>query len=262
MNYNTHTLSIDVSNNDRDIELLYNEPYELVSSHQNTIRIIVNRFIRSGLFRPAELEEIVQYVNEKLLADKLPKMQQQYDRTYFVVTYLSRIVNNLCLEYARRNKTVPVGTVPLDHADPPVDPGTSADDSLLIRDECRNLEVILKMYGGNRARTLLYLKALYSVRTTHEDLSAVFPGISNEDIADMTNRYQAGSHTDKEIYELLTDLSNRYERKQITADATRKWIQAKITEIIGLLNGVPQESNHNKETLKILFQKYCESVPD
>jgi hypothetical protein len=254
-----------LKNNDNDIELLYSNPHELITVHQHTIGIIVAKFVYSGLFTPAERDEVIQYVNEKLLSDKIKKMQKQYNRQYYVVTYLSKIIYNLCLEYSRRvraGQTESTGLEYIDSIPANEDPVTG---NIIIEQECRRLEVILNMYHSSRPRIELYMKALFGCGITTDDVNSVFPDISDEDRIQFIERCNPVSDldhiTDKEIYALLSTISNRYDKKNNTEDAIRKWIQTKLSEIINLLNGVPKESEYDKETLKILLQNYYQETP-
>ena len=60
----------------------------------------------------------------------------------------------------------------------------------------------------------------------------------------------------KEIYRILTPFLNRYEKKENTDDAVRNWTEVRIQEIIEVLNGRGRGATYDKETLKILVEKY------
>lgn len=247
-----------VQNNEQNIHLLFNDPNAFLEVHQTTIGYIVNRFIHTGFFEVSDRDEIIQYVNEKLLRDKIPKMQQQYDRSYFVTTYLSKIVHNVCLEYARANHRKRRQEVSLDVYQLETANTDNVADALVIEEEKKKLRTILRMYHKNQARIELFLKVLFGVGITDEQLISLYPTASSTDIHELTARCNATSDldrkTDKELYEALTNFINKYEQKKNTPDALRKWLDTRIAEIIHLLNGTPKTANYDKETLRILFQ--------
>jgi RNA polymerase sigma factor (sigma-70 family) len=252
-------------NNDNEIDLLYNNPKELLALHQDTIGFIVMKFVHSGLFTYTNKEDVIQYVNEKLLSGKIARMQEQYNGKYYVVTYFSKIVYNLCLEYSRKERAGYVESTGLEHIESQISDEVPITERIIIEQECRRLKAILSMYNTSRPRTELYIKALFGSGITSDEVRAVFPTISEEDRTLLIERCSPSSDldriTDKEVYALLTELSNKYDNKSNSDDAVRKWIQIKISEITELLNGIPKVSNYDKETLKILFEYYYEVTP-
>jgi hypothetical protein len=61
--------------------------------------------------------------------------------------------------------------------------------------------------------------------------------------------------TDKEIYGLLTPILNKSDGKESSDDAKRKWVDARIGEIVQLMNGKHGTNPYNKELLKILVER-------
>ena len=45
-----------------------------------------------------------------------------------------------------------------------------------------------------------------------------------------------------------------HENKSNSPDATRKWIEIKINELIDIMNHKTRTSNYDKETFRILFE--------
>ncbi len=248
-----------MSKNDYDIHLLLKDPNRFIEEHQKTISYVVNKFVYTGLITYQERDDVVQFINEKLLTDKLSKMQKQYRPTYFVVTYFSKIVHNLCLEYSRKQRSSKrIEDFSIDISQTDVASPGDVSQQVLIDEESRRLGTILRMYHKDRHRIELVLKALFGIGIDREDLLDLYPGASENDINRLRKECNPTSDsdnkTDKQLYKVLTGFLNKYERKQNTPDALRKWTNVKITEIIDLLNEKPKTSNYNKETLKILFQ--------
>lgn len=245
-------------NNEYDIRLLFNDPNTFVEEHQKTIQYVVNKFVYSGFFSYNDRDEIVQYINEKLLSEKIGKMQKQYSANYFVVTYLSKIVYNLCLEYSRKRRTAVREDTYHDITQLDISNNEDLSSNVMIDDESRRLDTILQLYHKNRKRIEVFLRIFFRIGVDYEELRQLYPNAAEPEINKVLQICNPVSDhdnkTDKELYETLTAFINKYENKQNTSDALRKWINAKITEIIDLLNGKPKTANYDKETLKILFQ--------
>jgi RNA polymerase sigma factor (sigma-70 family) len=247
-----------VRNNDFDIHLLRNDPNAFIEEHQKTITFIVNKFVASGFFNHGDRDEIIQFINEKLLAERIAKMQKQYKANYFVVTYLSKIIHNLCLEYSRKQRTSLREEISADISRLEIADNDSTVSNLLIEEESQRLDTILKMYHKHGKRIEVILKIFFAIGICREDLLQLYPNARERDINTVLNKCNPVSDldakTDRELYETVTQFINTYEKKQNTPDALRKWMNVKITEIIELLNGNPKTANYDKETLKILFQ--------
>jgi len=257
-----------VRKNDLDIHLLFNDPGGFVEAHQKTIQYVVNKFVLSGFFTYHDRDEVVQYVNEKLLTGKIEKMQKLYNRNYYVVTYLSKIIHNLCLEYSRKFRSRSRENTEIDISTLDITENADANSNIIIEEESRRLDAILSMYNKSRPRVELFLKILCGVGFREDDILSLYPEANRKDVERLVHQCTPASDhdkkTDKELFGSLTNFINKYDRKKNTADALRKWIAAKIDEIIQLLNGEPKTSHYNKETLKILFQfrdKYLQSRP-
>ncbi len=245
-------------NNDHDIHLLFNDPRRFVETHQKTIQYVVNKFVLTGFFTYHDRDEVVQYVNEKLLTGKIEKMRKQYNRNYYVATYLSKIIHNLCLEYSRKNRSRNRESTGIDISSLDVTENADAESNIIIEEESRRLDAILSMYNKSRPRIELFLKILCGAGFKEDEILSLYPEANRKDVEKLVHQCTPASDhdkkTDKELYGALTYFINKYDRKKNTADALRKWIAAKINEIIGLLNGDPKTAHYEKETLKILFQ--------
>ncbi len=251
-------------NNDFDIHLLLKDPNTLIEEHQKTIACVVNKFVYTGLFSYHDRDEVIQYVNERLLTEKITKMQKQYKPQYYVVTYLSKIVYNLCLEYSRKHRTGNREDTTVDISQTDIPDNDDFSRHIMIQEESRRLDSILKMYYKHHKRIEVFLKIFFGIGITHDDLLQLYPEADEKEISVVLQKCNPTSDidhkTDKELYETLTQFINKYEKKHNSSDALRKWVHAKMTEIIVLLNGNPKTANYDKETLKILFQFKYENL--
>jgi RNA polymerase sigma factor (sigma-70 family) len=243
-----------MTDNEKDIEMLLSDPRGLISKYQETIRIIVRKYIASGLFKPAEFEDVVQEVNVSLLA-KMPAMQAQYNGISLLRTYLSVIVRNICLkehERLRRNSEVDLETIDeiVNH--------DRVEDRLALAREVRRFKTIVELYRKQRPKLLLCLKLRYRIPVTQEDLVGWFPQLHHADRSELLHRFgdnydEVGDH---DIYKVLTPIINRLEEKANSPDALRKWTDSKIQEILRLLNGSREQAKHTSETLRTLVDDF------
>jgi hypothetical protein len=247
-----------VRNNEQDIHLLYNNPHSFIEEHQKTIEFVVNKFVFTGFFAQSERDELIQFVNERLLSEKIRKMQQQYRPAYYVVTYLSKIVHNICLEYSRKKRSGNREEITGDLDRLNLKDTEDITNKLLVDEEVQRLDNILSLYHRQRIRVEIFLKILFGIGVERDEIRLLYPKASDASIEELTARCDPLSDldkkTDKDLYTALTQFCNRYENKNNTADALRKYIQAKMSEIIELLNSPPHRTSYDKETLKILFQ--------
>lgn len=247
-----------MNHNNLNIHLLYNDPNKLIEDFQPIIRIIVGKFVRSGYFKSHETDDIIQSINVKLLDTKIKKMQAQYNYSCYLSTYFSKVVYNLCLELKRKMKRVT--SLNLDE----IEIGTydsQIEGRVYIEEELKKLSTILKLYHKSQARLELCLKLIFRISLRNEDVRKYCPHCSAEDFKALLGNFGSESKdfTDKEIYEIVTPIFNKYEGKKNSADALRKWVKTRIDEIIKSLNGIPKQANYDMETLKILVRKFFET---
>jgi RNA polymerase sigma factor (sigma-70 family) len=234
--------------------LLRADPHGLVVRHQNTIHMIVRKYILSGMFGWEEFDDVVQAINEALLG-KMPRIQAQYNGSTLVRTYLSSIIRNICLKLHQQRRREPR----IDRLD-----GSLAADSVSVQEryviehDILMLSAILQQYDVQLPKLLLCLKLRFRIPLTRDDAVRYSPGCSEEEYSDIMEAFggEYQSMTDKQIYAVITPFINRTERRIVTHDAVRKWIHARLQEIMELLNGSPPTSSYDEESLKILVEDY------
>jgi RNA polymerase sigma factor (sigma-70 family) len=243
-----------MTENDKDIGLLRSDPHALILKYQETVKIIVKKYILAGVFRASDFEDIVQEVNMALLA-KIPAMQLQYNGTSLFKTYFSVIVRNICMkEHAKTNREVKIEqediTGFIDRA--------HVEEKIVLEKEIQRFRAILSLYYRQRPKLLLCLKLRYRIPLTPEDINLWNPKCSFSDREMLLENF--GSNFDRkddvEIYKIITPVMNKNEKKSNSIDAVRKWTDSKISEIIQLLNGNPKKMNYNEDTLKTLVDDF------
>jgi RNA polymerase sigma factor (sigma-70 family) len=243
-----------MTENDKDIGLLRSDPHTLILKYQETVKIIVKKYILAGVFRTSDFEDIVQEVNMALLA-KIPAMQLQYNGTSLFKTYFSVIVRNICMkEHAKTNREVKIEqkdiTGFIDRA--------HVEEKIVLEKEIQRFRAILSLYYRQRPKLLLCLKLHYRIPLTPEDINLWNPKCSFSDREMLLENFGSNfdGKDDVEIYKIITPVMNKNEKKSNSIDAVRKWTDSKISEIIQLLNGNPKKLNYNEDTLKTLVDDF------
>ena len=243
-----------MTENDKDIGLLRSDPHALILKYQETVKIIVKKYILAGVFRASDFEDIVQEVNMALLA-KIPAMQLQYNGTSLFKTYFSVIVRNICMkEHAKTNREVKIEqkdiTGFIDRA--------HVEEKIVLEKEIQRFRAILSLYYRQRPKLLLCLKLRYRIPLTPEDINLWNPKCSFSDCEMLLENFGSNfdGKDDVEIYKIITPVMNKNEKKSNSIDAVRKWTDSKISEIIQLLNGNPKKLNYNEDTLKTLVDDF------
>jgi hypothetical protein len=238
----------------KDIDLLYKNPDKLIEKYQITIDIIINKYLQSGYIKYADKDDLKQDINEELLL-KIPKIKSNYNGTCSLNTYISAIIRNICLEKFRKEKRAPkkIGAEVI--ADQIIH--NSAIDNLAMADELERLKVILVLFDKYQAKLELCLKLLFRIPVCEEDIYN-YLGVNKLD--DLENILKILNNeftlTDNHIYDILTRIFNKEDNKYNSPDAIRKWIKARIDEIIYLMNGNPKRANYDKESFKLLVELY------
>ncbi len=240
--------------NEKDTSLLRDDPQGLVVRYQKTIHVIVRKYIGSGMFAREEFEDVVQAVNEALLG-KLSRIQAQYNGSTLVRTYLSSIIRNICLKIHQQRTREPrtdrlVGSLAAG--------SVGMQEKYVIEHDILMFRAILQQYDVQLPKLLLCLKLRFRIPLTPSDVVQYSPRCSEQEYGEIMavfgGEYQA--MTDKQIYEVVTPFMNKTERRSVSHDAVRKWIHARLQEIIELLNGSPPTSSYDEESLKLLVEDY------
>ena len=238
--------------NQRDIELLKNNPYQLILELQGLIDIIINQFIRYGRFNFAEHKEIKQQISEELL-NRISKIQSQFQGKSLLRTYISVIIRNICNEIIRKKGNINF----ISFEEINVNMASSETiNTLLFEEEMDRLKKAMNFYYKQKSKLILCLKLKFKMPFDHEDFKSVFKDIARSEFEKFICLVNPYEHCpDKAIFIALTDIFNKYENKKNMPDTLRKWINFKISELMDVLNGSPPSSNYDEETFQILFEK-------
>lgn len=246
--------------NQYEVQLLLNNPNELVTYYQEVIEIIVVKFVSRGFFMSEEKMDIIQNINEALLAKKMGSIQRNYNGSVLLSTYFSRVVYNHCLEIARGRKgslKVASEEILVNRANDEI----SADKRMILKDEINRLMIIIKGVLFPDLRLRLALKLYSRVPLSMIDFQGVL--IKEDEVFKHFKKIffkPFDELNDKEVYKKAIPFLNKITGKQTDADSMRKWMNMQIDKIIDLQNGKPPRSKHSRETMRILLQMYFESL--
>ncbi len=244
---------MDDRRNSVDIDLLHSNPHALILSYQDTIRIIVKSYIGSGMFPPADLEDIVQHVNRELL-ERIARIRSQYNGTSLFRTYLSNIIRNSCLSLRKQRARQP-SFVEIDESRLPPGP-SDVDKDLLIEQDILTFRAIIEQFYSERFKLLLCLKIFYRIPIQRQDIITWWRACPENDMTVLitATRDHGKKITDIQAFELLKPLVNKAENTSSSAASIRRWTDERIRVILRLLNGSPPRSAHTRETLGILLE--------
>jgi len=246
-------------------ELLFRVASEYLERNQSVIRCIAMKFKGSGLFTGCQIDDVIQHVNERLLTDILEKMKSQFRPICRLQTYFSKIVRNLCLEYAEicNKRNIQERKVDFSRAQFGTQETTSAE--VAFGEIFEQLEALMNLYGNRRQRIELFFKISLRLGITEEDVLRCYPACSQN----ILDRFMLSfNHTgtpritkDAEVYMRLIPLVNELEGTESTADAIRKCVNRKFDEIAEILNVAPINAALNRQTVKLLLEKYYSEFP-
>jgi RNA polymerase sigma factor (sigma-70 family) len=238
--------------NATDISLLRTDPHGLILRHQETIRIIAKIYIDSGMFHPAELEDVVQHVNVRLL-EKMRVIESNFDGSCLFRTYLSQIIRNACLNLyeseTRQPQLYRLEGEGIAHREDP-------NRKLLVEHDIRVLTAILDQFNTQRSKLFLCLKLYYRIPIRRQDVLDWWPQCPPEHLHYLLSTFghDFGDSPLNEIYQRVQPLLSEREKRSIPVDSLRRWVDERINQIIHLLNGSPPDAAYDRKTLGILLE--------
>jgi hypothetical protein len=236
-----------------ELSLLRKDPASFIQECQFIIRKCIDAYRIKGMFAKTDEEDLTQSINEELIR-RLPQIENQYNGKVLLNTYVSVIVQNICLKIHRDAAKV-IETMPLDEAS---EFAYETNYDILIKDEIERLSAILELFHTQRKRLVVCLKVYCRLMFDEEEILNYFPDISEYDknilMAAFCGPYDEMSV--EEIFSIVTVILNKYEGKNNQWDSTRRWTQDRLNRIIMLLNGNPPRHTYTEESFKILLDNY------
>ncbi|MBC8490236.1 MAG: sigma-70 family RNA polymerase sigma factor [Bacteroidetes bacterium] len=268
--------------NNHEIQLLQNDPGKLILLYQDLINIIVRKIlIDPGYFNSQDKDDLAQQVSESLLL-KVPVIKEKYNGMSLLRTFFSVIIRNICREIRRselKQETV-YRVSEYDATELPEKKTiykkkfqsteikenylrthkSETEKEIVYKSEFKNFESILRTYSKKRAKIELCLKVIYRIPVAMADIKR-YSGSADEEKNNEILKLSGSNEkvTNQEIYEKLTRFFNKYENRQNSNDAIRKWFEQKTGELIMLMNGNPPQAFYNTETFQYFVEKYYDN---
>lgn len=245
--------------NGKKRDLLFNNPNQFLLENQYVIKIIVARFIRYGFVYSDERDELIQFINARLLHGILRKMKEQYNPSFCVSTYFATEINNLRKEFLNKYKKNN-NLISIEDFSSPEQHLSEEQLKLLINEEIERLEIILRLYHSKKKKVILALKIKYHITIEVEDISDLsnMPVDELEKIFMMDNNQLWQFKTENQIFDYYAGLIGKFNEKKLMGELFKHWTYTKINEIIQLLNKDGKESSYDQETFGMLFEKYSD----
>ncbi|TVQ12002.1 MAG: hypothetical protein EA364_09370 [Balneolaceae bacterium] len=161
-------------------ELFFRDSSSYLEKQQSRIKAIVLKFVRSGLFRYNESRDVIQHVNERLLTGLFDKMQAQYNRSFKLQSYFSKIVCNLCLEFAKKEGRRRAHEKNTDFGRFQISSDESIMAGLVLREIYRHLDTLFAFYGRKRHRIELFFRILLRTGISERDVRRCYPHCSDD----------------------------------------------------------------------------------
>ena len=250
-----------LSQQDKDIELFSQNYPAFVVACKPLLEKVVNRFAFGGSFSLDEREDIQQEITEHLLK-KEESLQSQYQGKAQLKTFITQIARNKCIEIIRAKnvRKTEDGQQIVSTGLPAIDPTATNANPLLevaLKRECKRLHIYLEMFGQQKPKVRMSLKAFAHLELTVVEIKAFCPKAKEENYETLLLLLSDKSRTkilDKDIFAALTTVINSCESKQRKADAIRIWLLGIADELARSLNK-SGETSYDRETIRLLFER-------
>jgi len=237
--------------------LLMKDPGTLVLLYRNLIR----KYIFKRHIIKEEVEEIVQEVITRLLKEKIRAIRKRFNfdnprlptfTSYFMVTIRNIYIDILRKESRGKN---------LVESDSEIETigdtkRTDMINTLILEEEFKKLNALLKLYHKTAPRLNLTLKIKFNIPLEESDVLRCFPDCSEEDMIHLLKQGGSKRFTGRKSMEKIVPVFNKYEGKSNNPDTLRKWISTKLEELKRQMNHVHPQRPYNNSTISDLIVLY------
>lgn len=225
--------------NDIACKMLQKQPFDLVCSkeYQQSVLKIVRKFKQKGGFLQDTEADVVQEITTIILEQRITYMQKNYAPKYGNVKhYFEKVVYNLAVEqvrksHKRQNFSQDLAKAPLQRV------GRSRSNDTLS-DELKKLALFMNKTGRQSAKLYILFKMYSRAIINKQDFLNYYPDLQKEELNQLLEVFgQNYAHfDDRDLYAKLYPLINKVENKKNSADAVRKWLGSRITELNDWMN--------------------------
>lgn len=231
-----------------------NKPGELISEYQGLIRGIVLKYQKGGYIAARESSDLIQEVN-RLLLERLEKIQKQYNGKSSLRTYIAVIVKNICREKFRKLSLIEEPQSPEYYR---IEESQPMLDNILLREEYQRFRKVIRLMFKDGARFLLIFRFMYSLKIDEKlvlELDSEINEVKLREILKVLNPDVENQITKKAKFKLLSGVLEVIEGSFTSAESLRKWFASRSAECVDMMNGHPPRSAYTIETLNILIEK-------
>ncbi len=238
--------------------LLNTSPKELIASDyfQKSISKVLNKLIRNGIVKRHEKEDFVQELNVSFIQKKIFEVQRNFKPSYgSLEPYLEMTIYRKALDIAKseRQKKL-LFSEQFQTIDFAGSESISTENTEFITNELKRLEIYFQLFHDKKPKLILLLKLFARICLENKDLKDYYLLVSEAMTIELLLVFGVPYYDklDKEIYQEILPLIQLAEKKSITSDALRKWINDRIGEIIKALNS--GRFIYDKESIRNLMQ--------
>ena len=249
--------STTMTENQKDIELLNTNPGEIVVKYQDLVSTVIQfKLINAGFYPTGEKDELIQEASIRLLG-RMDAIKKQYKEISMLKTFVSVVIKNICYGILREKKRQPIH-MPLEDNMNNIPPGKdNSIFNLVLEDDFKKFEAILKMYYRKRPKIEISVQLIYRIpviliyfinyckKTAKAFCKAV------KDLLPINKNF-----THKEIYHIITPYFNKCDDKNNTGSSTQRWMNNIINQSIKLMNTGHEPDVYDKEIFQVLVEKY------
>ena len=213
---------------------------------------VVSRYVYHGTIPKREEEDVRMSIVERFW-EKQDRIAAGFSGHAKVSTYCIAVLNRMCCEVIRKDlmhwKSRSEEFVREEHSSV-----LSTSEQLVINDEVRLLDKILRLFRTDKSKVLIYLACFFFLRPKQEDLKAYSMKCYQSEIFQLLDpkNIQNRSH----LFENLAKVMNTCENKSVKSDAVRMWLNKTMNKIIDQLNSPFQRANYDRDSLRTLFEYY------
>ncbi len=216
------------------------------------VSMVVRRFFSKSSIPHREREDVEMAILEKFLKQQ-EKINAAFENKSNIKTYYLAVINRMCCEVIRSEckHWQSVSSLEIDRSEfKNTACEMEPDTSMIIKNEIKRFSNLLLFFNEERDKILLFLKFLFDIPIRKEETREYLKD-KQEELYPLLLRDQNLSLAEQ--YNILAQITNSVEDKNIKGDAIRMWMNKQIEIMLRRLNE-NDESNHTKESLKILME--------
>ncbi|MGM0375646.1 MAG: hypothetical protein ACQEQ0_02620 [Bacteroidota bacterium] len=232
-----------------------NQPLkEVVPADQlmELVRKVVSRHVSRGSIPRREASDAEMSVFEKFWNNR-NKIFGAFQGKSQLNTYCIAVANRMCCEFIRKEKKHWNQLHETMETLFETNYNTSsfeAEKDVLFKNEANRLSLAFRFFNGESAKINLFLKYYLGIPVELSDVQAYSP----QNPHDVLSFFEQNKKIPKgEKYEILAEVVNQVEKKEIKSDSVRMWLNDRMKKLLKRLNG-EGSALHNQESITILME--------